>query len=66
MDGPGMKLISAINQVKGDCDIIAEDLGIVTDDVRDLIKKSGYPGMKVLQFAFVITSYSIHYTKLYD
>jgi 4-alpha-glucanotransferase len=32
--------------------IIAEDLGIITDDVRDIIVKFGFPGMKVLLFAF--------------
>ena len=32
--------------------IIAEDLGFLTDSVRKLLKRSGFPGMKVLQFAF--------------
>ena len=39
-DGPGMNLIEAINSVSGECQIIAEDLGLVTDEVRDLIKKN--------------------------
>lgn len=32
--------------------IIAEDLGIITDKVRRLVKRTGFPGMKVFQFAF--------------
>ena len=36
----------------GEKEIIAEDLGYVTDSVRQLVKESGYPGMKVLEFAF--------------
>ena len=32
--------------------IIAEDLGFLTDSVKQLLQESGYPGMKVLQFAF--------------
>ena len=36
----------------GELPIIAEDLGIITDDVVELIEECGYPGMKVLQFAF--------------
>ena len=32
--------------------IVAEDLGIVTDEVRDLLKRTGYPGMKILQYGF--------------
>ena len=36
----------------GDKKIIAEDLGFVTPEVRQLLEDSGYPGMKVMQFAF--------------
>ena len=50
--GPGMKLFSAVEKSIGKQRIIAEDLGHVTDDVRQLLKDSGFPGMKVLQFAF--------------
>lgn len=50
--GPGMKLFNRIKEVLGDLDIIAEDLGFLTEEVYQLIKDSGYPGMKVLQFAF--------------
>lgn len=50
--GPGMKLFKAIKKSLGDIDIIAEDLGFLTNEVKDLINKTGYPGMNVLQFAF--------------
>ena len=50
--GPGMKLFSAVEQGIGKRNIIAEDLGHITRDVRELLKDSGFPGMKVLQFAF--------------
>ena len=50
--GPGMKLLDAISAKLGEVDVIAEDLGVITDDVRALLKESGFPGMKVLQFAF--------------
>ncbi|MGL4392186.1 MAG: 4-alpha-glucanotransferase, partial [Fusobacteriaceae bacterium] len=50
--GPGMKLIKAINKNLKDAPIIAEDLGFLTDDVRKLLADSGYPGMKILLFAF--------------
>ena len=46
--GPGMKLFRAV----GDRPIIAEDLGFLTEPVRQLLRESGFPGMKVLQFAF--------------
>ncbi len=50
--GPGMDLFTAIKEQLGDLPIIAEDLGFLTDTVKQLLKDSGYPGMKVLQFAF--------------
>ena len=50
--GPGMALFDAVKASLGDLSIIAEDLGFVTPEVRKLLKDSGYPGMKVLQFAF--------------
>ncbi|MGL5086303.1 MAG: 4-alpha-glucanotransferase [Clostridium sp.] len=50
--GPAMKLINAIKSELGDLDIIAEDLGYLTDEVLEFKKESGYPGMKILQFAF--------------
>ena len=50
--GPGMKFFNKLNEELGDLDIIAEDLGFLTDDVVELLNSSGFPGMKVLQFAF--------------
>ncbi len=50
--GPGMKLFDALKDELGDLDIIAEDLGLITDEVQELIKETGFPGMRVLQFAF--------------
>ena len=50
--GPGMKLFHALREVLPNADIIAEDLGYLTDSVMQLVKDSGYPGMKVIEFAF--------------
>ncbi len=50
--GPGSKLTNAINESIGKSKIVAEDLGIVSEDVRELLKANNYPGMKVLQFGF--------------
>lgn len=50
--GPGIELFNEVKKQLGDLDIIAEDLGIITKEVRELLKKSGFPGMKILQFAF--------------
>ncbi len=49
--GPGKKLADVINDTIGEAKIIAEDLGIITPNVRELIEKTGYPGMKILEFA---------------
>lgn len=50
--GPGIDLFKTLKKELGDMDIIAEDLGFLTDSVLKLVKDTGYPGMKVLQFAF--------------
>lgn len=50
--GPGMKLLQALAEDSGCGNIIAEDLGFLDDDVRKLLKASGFPGMKILEFAF--------------
>lgn len=50
--GPGINLINAIKESVGNAKIIAEDLGVVGPDVEELLLESGYPGMKVLEFAF--------------
>lgn len=50
--GPGIELFRKVRSELGEKEIIAEDLGYVTDSVRQLVRDSGYPGMKVLEFAF--------------
>ena len=50
--GPGMKLFRAIKKALGDIRIVAEDLGYTTDTVRKLVKDSGFPNMKIMEFAF--------------
>ena len=75
--GPGFGLFKAINEALGERQIIAEDLGFLTDSVRELVKKTGYPGMKILQFAFggdadseylphMLSNNSIIYTGTHD
>ena len=51
-EGPGYALFAAIKKKLGDPHIIAEDLGFLTQDVNDLLRRCGYPGMKVLEFGF--------------
>ena len=51
-EGPRMKLFNSTNYWLGKKHIIAEDLGFITDDVVQLLKDTGYSGMKALQFAF--------------
>ena len=50
--GPGLPFFQAVKNALGEKEIIAEDLGYVTDSVRQLVRDTGYPGMKVLEFAF--------------
>ena len=50
--GPGIDLFKTIKSKLGDLPVIAEDLGVITDEVRALRDQCGFPGMKVLQFAF--------------
>ena len=50
--GPGMDFVEAIRKALPDLDFIAEDLGYMTREVRQLQLDSGYPGMKVIEFAF--------------
>jgi 4-alpha-glucanotransferase len=50
--GPGRKLFEAVRAALGGLPIVAEDLGDIQDDVRQLLRDLGIPGMKVLQFAF--------------
>lgn len=50
--GPGIDIFNHIRAALGDVPIIAEDLGFLTDSSRQLVKECGYPGMKIIQFAF--------------
>ena len=50
--GPGIDLFHTVKKELGDVNIIAEDLGYLTESVMKLVEDTGYPGMKVLQFAF--------------
>ena len=50
--GPGMELFNTLKERLGDRRVIAEDLGHMTESVHKLVRDSGFPNMKVLQFAF--------------
>ncbi|MBQ3105480.1 MAG: 4-alpha-glucanotransferase [Lachnospiraceae bacterium] len=50
--GPGREFIQTIQQALPDTEFIAEDLGFLTPEVKQLQQDSGWPGMKVIQFAF--------------
>ena len=52
IQGPGMALVDAIKQAYPQVRFIAEDLGYLTPEVLALVQGSGFPGMKVLEFAF--------------
>ncbi|MBQ2746107.1 MAG: 4-alpha-glucanotransferase [Clostridia bacterium] len=50
--GPGVQFFRSLERQLGKIPVIAEDLGFLTESVREMLKSSGFPGMKVLQFAF--------------
>lgn len=50
--GPGMDLFRTLERNLGKREVIAEDLGLMTPSVEQLVRDSGYPNMKVLEFAF--------------
>jgi 4-alpha-glucanotransferase len=52
VDAPGAKLFQAIKERYPGAMIIAEDLGVITDEVREVMNRFKFPGMKILQFAF--------------
>lgn len=52
--GPGMDLFETLEKELGERKFIAEDLGLITEGVRQLVKDSGFPNMKVLEFAWDI------------
>jgi len=51
-DGPAMSLFSIVKKKFKDKLIIAEDLGVIDDKTREFLKQTGFPGMRVMQFAF--------------
>ncbi|MDO5561078.1 MAG: 4-alpha-glucanotransferase [Oscillospiraceae bacterium] len=50
--GPDIELFAKAERALGKLNIIAEDLGFITPEVQRLLDRAGYPGMKVMQFAF--------------
>ena len=52
VEGPGAELFEALFDTLGEVPIIAEDLGVITPEVEALRERFGFPGMKILQFAF--------------
>ena len=50
--GPGAELFAAVERELGPLPIVAENLGVITDEVEAIRRQFGYPGMSVLQFAF--------------
>jgi 4-alpha-glucanotransferase len=52
VDVPGKELFIALKRALGDLPVIAEDLGVITPDVEELRDGFGFPGMRILQFAF--------------
>ncbi|MCR4615901.1 MAG: 4-alpha-glucanotransferase [Clostridiales bacterium] len=64
--GPGMKLVGMLTNWFSDMQFIAEDLGILTPEVRELLADSGLPGMKVLEFAFDHTKPSNYLPHVYN
>lgn len=64
--GPGKKLTDALNEAAGETKIIAEDLGVFCQEVKDLLAETGYPGMKIIEFAFSGDRFNEHLPHCYD
>lgn len=64
--GPGYDLFKTMRKKLGKKRVIAEDLGFMTDSVRRLVKRTGFPNMKILQFAFESTGESEYLPHRYD
>lgn len=63
--GPGLEFFLELKKHFGEPEIIAEDLGFLTPSVKKLVKDTGFPGMKVLEFAFDDTEDSDYLTHKY-
>lgn len=65
--GPGIDFFGKLKEKYPNANIIAEDLGDIDDDVRNLVRETGFPGMGVMQFAFITDDDTPHlphnYTK---
>ena len=64
--GPGKKLTDALDEAAGETKIIAEDLGVFCQEVKDLLAETGYPGMKIIEFAFSGDRFNEHLPHCYD
>lgn len=64
--GPGYELFAVMKRTLGKKKVIAEDLGFMTSSVRRLVKRTGFPNMKILQFAFEANGKSEYLPHLYD
>ncbi|NLA77211.1 MAG: 4-alpha-glucanotransferase, partial [Clostridiales bacterium] len=64
--GPGLALTEKLTEIAGDKLIIAEDLGDITEDVVKLVRDSGFPGMRVFQFAFLGDAKTPHLPHNYE
>ena len=58
--GPGIEFFNKLKEKYPHANIIAEDLGDIDDDVRNLVKEAGFPGMGVMQFAFITDDDTVH------
>ncbi|MCR4690429.1 MAG: 4-alpha-glucanotransferase [Lachnospiraceae bacterium] len=66
VSGPGLKLFDAISASLGELNVIAEDLGLLTKSVERMVKKSGFPNMKVLVFGFSPEGDSVYLPHNYE
>lgn len=57
---PGIEFFNALKEEFGDLNIIAEDLGVASESLDKLLEDTGFPGMKVLQFAFNYDKNNFH------
>ena len=64
--GPGKELFDVLKKSCPDACIIAEDLGDIDDDVRELVRETGFPGMGVMQFAFITREDTVHLPHNYN
>lgn len=62
-NGPGKSLFTTIEKEVPSLGLVAEDLGIISDKVIKLLKSTGYPSMRVIQFAFGDDRTNMHLPK---